>query len=762
MGKFSKAKRQRSLSGGASSALEAPGGPPSGDLSAAGDSEGGLPGWLGCLATVLEWTAGIGLMLGCAWGFAWLTNEIHESTLYFSNIKEVEREISLRTEQGLYYSYYKQLVWAPSLRQGLFELVRDNSTEHPDTINVLSRMNIYQEVLLALLYRYTWFGTYLQPIYFYIYSVLFLNGLLICGLFATSWQLTGTPLAGCLAAVMYTLNSMHTTRLSSTHALREHFSLPFLWLQLFCLSVYFSRASVRGSARERVSLLGAQICCFLFTLFWQFNQFVLLLQSLSVLTASAIGFVQFRKAFAFLLTVAGSLLLVSLLQFGNPMLLTAPALSVCLSGALSVAVSRRWLLPGFGSAGRLARLSRVACQAWVCLLAFAVCQTVLKLVIRHDADSHIYKFVMMKLGYGYDDDFDVRMYNCAGAFVWLPWSTFTDLAATYLLQPYLIVHAALFLLTLAGFLHSLLRPPDAASDADEANGVAASGDSAPDSGGKFERPSAWREALDGFARHPELAYHAVQCTVFAILGYTTLRMKYFWTPYMCVLMPLALGHRRCWDWLLLRLLGPRLRHAGFAWSQILTLALLVSSARTCYRDNQAVWQNLREFWDPDTVQLMEWISSATPPDAAFTGSMQLLAGVKCCTGRRITNHPHYEDRALREKTRQLYQIYGRKPPHEVHRILRSHGSDFIILEDSICLRPGNGCGTTELVDNLNGELTDLQARQPQAPPGLRRSSAPRFCHEIRRSHGASPEENPYARLFQLVLENRTFRVYRLL
>ena len=34
-------------------------------------------------------------------------------------LQEVEREISFRTESGLYYSYYKQLVQAPSLSQGL-------------------------------------------------------------------------------------------------------------------------------------------------------------------------------------------------------------------------------------------------------------------------------------------------------------------------------------------------------------------------------------------------------------------------------------------------------------------------------------------------------------------------------------------------------------------------------------------------------------------------------------------------------------------
>ena len=33
--------------------------------------------------------------------------------------------------------------------------------------------------------------------------------------------------------------------------------------------------------------------------------------------------------------------------------------------------------------------------------------------------------------------------------------------------------------------------------------------------------------------------------------------------------------------------------------------------------------------------------------------MQLMAGVKLCTGRTITNHPHFEDIHLRERTKEV-------------------------------------------------------------------------------------------------------------
>ena len=35
------------------------------------------------------------------------------------------------------------------------------------------------------------------------------------------------------------------------------------------------------------------------------------------------------------------------------------------------------------------------------------------------------------------------------------------------------------------------------------------------------------------------------------------------------------------------------------------------------------------------------------------GSMQLMAGVKLCTGRPVTNHPHYEDKEFRIKTKEV-------------------------------------------------------------------------------------------------------------
>lgn len=51
---------------------------------------------------------------------------------------------------------------------------------------------------------------------------------------------------------------------------------------------------------------------------------------------------------------------------------------------------------------------------------------------------------------------------------------------------------------------------------------------------------------------PELAYHALQSLLFAVMATTTLRMKYLWTPHLCVLAGVTLCHPAPWKWVLCR------------------------------------------------------------------------------------------------------------------------------------------------------------------------------------------------------------------
>ena len=55
-----------------------------------------------------------------------------------------------------------------------------------------------------------------------------------------------------------------------------------------------------------------------------------------------------------------------------------------------------------------------------------------------------------------------------------------------------------------------------------------------------------------FQERPDLAFHVVQTVFFGALAISTLRMKYLWTPYMCVLAAVGVSDKIVTTWLLER------------------------------------------------------------------------------------------------------------------------------------------------------------------------------------------------------------------
>ena len=102
---------------------------------------------------------------------------------------------------------------------------------------------------------------------------------------------------------------------------------------------------------------------------------------------------------------------------------------------------------------------------------------------------------------------------------------------------------------------------------------------------------------------------------------------------------------------------------------------------------------------------------------------------------------------------QVYQIYARRPPEEVYKILRQHGTDFIILENSICLsQQDRGCRLVDLLDLDNGHMIE----GGQSEEGLHLTNVPRFCKAIK------TDVKNFSPYFKKVFENRTFYLYKLL
>uniref|UniRef100_M3ZGH6 Dpy-19 like C-mannosyltransferase 3 n=1 Tax=Xiphophorus maculatus TaxID=8083 RepID=M3ZGH6_XIPMA len=618
--------------------------------------------------------------------------------------QEVEREISFRTECGLYYSYYKQMLQAPSIQEGLSELIHDNLTESKRTINLLQRMNIYQEVFLSVLYRLLPLQAYLEPVYFYIYTVFSLQAVYVIALYLTAWLLAGSWLAGLLTGVWYILNRVDTTRVEFTISLRENWSLPFFALQVTAVTCYLRPQLMM------VWLMYVTTCCFCLT--WQFNQFILLVQALIVYMLDIVDLLTTTQVTTLYLVQVSGLLSVWLLQFCNSMILGSLVLSFIVA-----ALFIRHCQPDLKTGGLLVRLAKVLLHSILVLLLAFIINSLTKKALQLRSDEHIFKFIKSKFALGPTRDFDASLYLCEEAFGLLPLDTLERLAGTLLLYPYVPTVLLLSGMLAVAVLHNL----------------------------RYVMLSGKRGQVDAF--RPDVAYNLLHSVLYGLLAFSTMRMKYIWTGHMCAVAAYGVCGTDLWT-LLLKALRCNTK-------------VLVQAFLSCPSLVFSFWpklmeelSELREFYDPDTVELMTWISTKTPKQAVFAGSMQLLAGIKLCTGRVLTNHPHYEDKDLRERTRQVYQVYARRSPEEVYDILRAVGADYVVLENSICYerRHRRGCRLRDLLDLANGHIMDGPGENEA---DLVPASHPRFCEAIKTDAAA------YTALFTSTFQNKTFYVYRL-
>ncbi|NXV85985.1 protein C-mannosyl-transferase DPY19L3 [Calonectris borealis] len=645
---------------------------------------------------------------------------LHENDLWFSNIKEVEREISFRTECGLYYSYYKQMIQAASIQQGLHGLVYDNKTESVRTINILERMNVYQEVFLSILYRILPIQQYLEPVYFYIYTLFGLQAVYVIALYVTSWLLSGTWLSGLLAACWYITNRIDTTRVEFTIPLRENWALPFFAVQIAAIT-YLLRTHLQP-VQERLTLMAVFIATFLFSLTWQFNQFMMLIQALALFILDCFDMLPTAKVtWLYIIQISG-LLLVCVLQFFNSMILG----SLLISFNASVLIARM-IQKNLKKGSLLNRLGKLILHVLLVLCLTLLINKFIKKILNLESDEHIFKFLKAKFGFGATRDFDANLYLCEEAFGLLPLNTFSRLSDTLLFYVYVFV---LFLMTVAAVIVAFRN---------------LSGSNQVQFTKKMEECTVTLK--------PDAAYNLIHTVLFGCLALSTMRMKYLWTSHMCVFASFGLCSTEVWKLILkcIHLYTSQRTHVIKYSIPIITLIYISYKFWPGIMDELS---ELREFYDPDTVELMNWIKSNTPNTAVFAGSMQLLAGVKLCTGRTLTNHPHYEDKNLRERTKQIYQIYAKRSPEDVYRILRSFGTDYVILEDSICYerRHNRGCRLRDLLDIANGHIMDGLGENE---PDLKTSFYPRFCEEIKKNLPS------YTIHFTRVFQNKTFHVYKL-
>ncbi|KAM6086954.1 protein C-mannosyl-transferase DPY19L1 isoform 2-T2 [Chlamydotis macqueenii] len=606
--------------------------------------------------------------------FAGVLHWCHITTLFendrhFSHLSTLEREMAFRTEMGLYYSYFKIIIEAPSFWNGVWAIMNDRLTEYPLVINTLQRFNLYPEVVLASWYRiYTAVMDFLEvptktcwtinrgkglspvesceglgdPASFYVAVIFLLNGFMMSLFFIYGTYLSGSRLGGLVTVMCFFFNHGECTRVMWTPPLRESFSYPFLVLQMLLLTYILRIPNINTG-----SLIALCVSNIFFMLPWQFAQFVLLTQIASLFAVCIMGYIDSCKLQKILSAHMISLVACFILMFGNSMLLTSyyAASLVVIWGILELSPkllksSRReiyvWVIEG------CAWLFGTVTLKYLTSLAFGIAD-----------DAHIGNILKSKfIGY---KDFDTLMYTCAAEFDFMEKETPVRYTKTLLLPVVLVVFGVIIKRAIKYFIWALSQA------------------------GQYEKEERFN--------HGELVYHALQLLAYGVLAILIMRLKLFLTPHLCVMASLVCS-KQLFGWLFCKIQPKTLVFA------ILALMAIEGSANL-----QTQWNIMGEFSNLPQEELLEWIQVNTRQDAVFAGAMPTMASVKLSTLRPIVNHPHYEDAGLRARTKVVYSMYSRKPAKEVKRELIKLGVNYYILEESLCVsRKKPGCSMPEIWD----------------------------------------------------------------
>ncbi|KAM6413146.1 putative C-mannosyltransferase DPY19L4 isoform 2-T2 [Pluvialis apricaria] len=335
--------------------------------------------FFGCLAAVTS-----GMM------YAVYLSTYHERKFWFSSRQELEREITFQGDSAIYYSFYKELLKAPSFERGVYELTHNNKTVSLKTINAVQQMTLYPELIASVLYQASGSEEVIEPVYFYIGIVFGLQGIYVTALFVTSWVMSGTWLAGMLTVAWFIINRTDTTRIDHSIPSRENWALPYFACQVAALTGYLKK-NLNCSA-EKFCYLLVSASTYTFMMMWEYSHYLLFVQAVSLFLLDSFALAQTEKVHEVYKIYLFSLFLGYLLQFENSALLVSPLLSLVAALMLSKCLQMNMKKGTF-----LSRLVKIM-YIYLVLTITVTLNFLLKMFVPHKENEHLLKFIEVKLG----------------------------------------------------------------------------------------------------------------------------------------------------------------------------------------------------------------------------------------------------------------------------------------------------------------------------------------------------------------------------
>jgi hypothetical protein len=177
--------------------------------------------------------------------------------------------------------------------QGLLE---NNSTEAPDTINILHRFNVLQEIALGLLRRASPIPLG-SPISLYVNAVFWLFGVSMASAFLLATQAAGSLWGGFTFLALYHANWFEMNRVWTAPVLRENWSIPFFTIQLQLLSARLAqpvnRRALFETLQEMLPVVAATVACLVT---WQFAHWLMASQLIAFHILYGMGYLSPKAA----------------------------------------------------------------------------------------------------------------------------------------------------------------------------------------------------------------------------------------------------------------------------------------------------------------------------------------------------------------------------------------------------------------------------------------------------------------------------------
>nr|CDS21126.1 protein dpy 19 1 [Echinococcus granulosus] len=297
-------------------------------------------------------------------------------------------------------------------------------------------------------------------------------------------------------------------------------------------------------------------------------------------------------------------------------------------------------------------------------------------------------------------------------------------------------------------------------------------------------------ATPGFISDVISVFVIMQLFAFGVLAVLVMRLKLFFTPQLCLALAILAQPRLYFgsQKILPQIMSINQREtrkrrrcayhptaAAFApsWRKLLVLHTIfilavVFAAQRGMHNLREEWSKRGQFSDFTMETLLHWAAQLPPPPPAphpdvwvFSGAMPTMAtlrlglvvpslpssnlsAISTPSGQRarfaVTNHPHYENAAIRWRTELAYAVCSRKPVEAVWRIYRHVLKvDFVVMERDWCLSPGAkpGCSSVELWDLLDPTLAGPGAPGPLCKAAFEEAPLPgsisRFFSPVFRS-----------------------------